>query len=256
MPIKLTIEDGVARLEFNRPDALNAINVALAQRFLEMCQQLQSRADVRVIVLAGAGRAFMAGGDLAAFRDSAEPVALASAIIGPLNQGLSMLAQMPQIVLGSVHGAVSGAGMSLALGCDLTIAAEDARFCLAYSAIAASLDGGGSWHLPRQIGLQRAMRLALLNEPLSAMQVLELGLVAEVVPSAQLQQRTMALAQKLACGPAGANAAIKRLLRQAGDRTLTEQLEDEHRAFAACAGSEDFREGITAFFDRRKPVFN
>lgn len=256
MPITLTIEERVARIEFNRPEALNAINVALAQRLLEICQQLQSRADVKVIVLAGAGRAFMAGGDLAAFRDSGEPAALASAIIEPLHQALRLLAQMPQIVLGSAHGAVSGAGMSLALGCDMTVAAEDARFCLAYSAIAASLDGGGSWHLTRQVGLQRAMRLALLNEPLSAAQALELGLVAEVVPAAQLTQRTLALAQQLAGGPAGANAAIKRLLRQAGDRTLTEQLEDEHQAFAACAGSDDFREGITAFFERRKPVFN
>ena len=255
MPIELTIEHGVARLEFNRPAALNAINVALASRLLAVCQQLQARADVRVIVLAGAGRAFMAGGDLVAFRDAPEPAALASAIIQPLHRALAMLAQMPQIVLGSVHGAVSGAGMSLALGCDMTLAADDTRFCLAYSAIAASLDGGGSWHLPRQIGLQRAMRLALLNEPLGAEQALELGLIAEVVPAPQLSQRTMELAQQLACGPVGANAAIKRLLRQAGDRTLAEQLEDEHRAFAACAASDDFREGITAFFDRRKPQF-
>ncbi|PRB77458.1 enoyl-CoA hydratase/isomerase family protein [Pseudomonas sp. MYb185] len=255
MPIELTIEHGVARLEFNRPAALNAINVALASRLLEVCQQLQVRADVRVIVLTGAGRAFMAGGDLAAFRDAPEPAVMASAIIQPLHRALAMLAQMPQIVLGSVHGAVSGAGMSLALGCDMTLAADDTRFCLAYSAIAASLDGGGSWHLPRQIGLQRAMRLALLNEPLGAEQALELGLIAEVVPAPQLSQRTMELAQQLACGPAGANAAIKRLLRQAGDRTLAEQLEDEHRAFAACAASDDFREGITAFFDRRKPQF-
>lgn len=256
MPITLTIEHGVARVEFNRPEALNAINVVLAQRLLEICQQLQARADVRVIVLAGAGRAFMAGGDLAAFRDSAQPAVLAAAIIEPLHQALALLARMPQIVLGSVHGAVSGAGMSMALGCDLTLAADNARFCLAYSAIAASLDGGGSWHLARQVGLQRAMRLALLNEPLSAAQALELGLVAEVLPAAQLPERTDELARQLASGPAGANAAIKRLLRQAGDRSLTEQLDDEQWAFVACAASEDFREGITAFFARRKPQFS
>lgn len=255
MPINLHIDGRVARIEFNRPEALNAINVALATRLLEICQQLQGRSEVRVILLSGAGRAFMAGGDLAAFRDTAAPAEMASAIIEPLHQALLILEQMPQIVLGSVQGAVSGAGMSLALGCDMTVAADDARFCLAYSAIAASLDGGGSWHLPRQVGLQRAMRLALLNEPLSAEQARELGLVAEVVPASQLSQRTMELAHQLACGPAGANAAIKRLLRQAGDRTLAEQLEDEHQAFAACAASDDFREGITAFFGRRKPVF-
>ncbi|WP_150304812.1 enoyl-CoA hydratase/isomerase family protein [Pseudomonas saliphila] len=256
MSIELSIAEGVAWVEFNRPQALNAINVELASRLLEICQELKARADVRVIVLAGAGRAFMAGGDLAAFRDSPEPAELASAIIQPLNQALAMLAQMPQIVLGSVHGAVSGAGMSLALGCDMSLAAEDTRFCLAYSAIAASLDGGGSWYLPRQVGLQRSMRLALLNEPLTAEQALNLGLVAEIVPAEQLRQRTESLARQLAGGPAGANAAIKRLLRQSGERTLEEQLENERLAFVECAASEDFHEGITAFFARRKPVYN
>jgi len=256
MPINLHIDNRVARIEFNRPEALNAINVALATGLLEICQQLQGRDDVRVIVLSGAGRAFMAGGDLAAFRDAAAPGEMASAIIEPLHQALLLLEQMPQIVLGSVQGAVSGAGMSLALGCDMTLAADNARFCLAYSAIAASLDGGGSWHLPRQVGPQRAMRLALLNEPVTAEQALAWGMVAEVVPADQLQQRTAAVAARLAAGPATAQAAIKRLLRQSTRQSLAEQLADEHRAFVECAGTTDFHDGITAFFERRKAVFS
>lgn len=256
MPINLHIEGRIARIEFNRPDALNAINVALASRLLEICQQLQQRTDIRVIILCGAGRAFMAGGDLAAFREAAAPAEMATAIIEPLHQALRLLEQMPQIVLGSVQGAVSGAGMSLALGCDMTLAADNTRFCLAYSAIAASLDGGGSWYLPRQVGLQRAMRLALLNEPVSAEQALVWGMVAEVVPTDQLQSRTQALAAQLAAGPATAQAAIKRLLRQSTRQSLAQQLDDEHRAFVQCAGSEDFNEGITAFFARRKPAFS
>ncbi|MFA5678377.1 MAG: enoyl-CoA hydratase-related protein [Pseudomonas sp.] len=256
MPINLHIEGRIARIEFNRPDALNAINVALASRLLEICQQLQQRTDIRVIILCGAGRAFMAGGDLAAFREAAAPAEMATAIIEPLHQALRLLEQMPQIVLGSVQGAVSGAGMSLALGCDMSLAADNTRFCLAYSAIAASLDGGGSWHLPRQVGLQRAMRLALLNEPVSAEQALVWGMVAEVVPTDQLPSRTQALAAQLAAGPATAQAAIKRLLRQSSCQSLAQQLDDELRAFVQCAGSEDFHEGITAFFARRKPVFS
>src|SRR5690606_18353337 len=119
--------------------------------------------------------------------------------------------------------------------------------------IAASLDGGGSWHLPRQVGLQRAMRLALLNEPVSAEQALNWGMVAEVVPADQLQERTAALAARLAAGPGTAQAAIKRLLRQSTRQSLAEQLDDEHQAFVDCAGTEDFGEGITAYFERRKP---
>jgi 2-(1,2-epoxy-1,2-dihydrophenyl)acetyl-CoA isomerase len=254
-PVRLEIAEGIARIVFDRPESLNAINVETAECFLALCQQLQARKDVRVIVLSGAGRAFMAGGDLAAFHSSDDPAQLASAIIQPLHRALALLEQLPQPVIGSVHGAVTGAGMSLALGCDLTIAADDARFCLAYLGIATSLDGGGSWHLLRQVGLQRAMQMALLNTVLSAEQALQLGLIARVVPAAELQTQTHELALRLASGPSFAYGQVKRLLRQAGTHTLQEQLDAEHEAFRACAGTADFREGIAAFFAKRKAEF-
>lgn len=253
--VRLKVVDGIAEVVFDRPQTLNAIDVATAEGFLAVCEDLQARSDVRVIVLSGAGRAFMAGGDLAAFHSSDDPPALASAIIEPLHRALLLLAQMPQPVLGSVHGAVSGAGMSIALGCDMTLAASDARFCLAYTAIATSLDGGGSWHLLRQVGRQKALELAVLNSVLSAAEALQLGLICRVVAPEELHEQTWKLARKLAQGPSFAFAQVKHLLRQAASNSLAEQLQAEHEAFRACAGTADFCEGISAFFDKRKAQF-
>lgn len=254
-PVRLDVVGGVARIVFDRPESLNAINVETAQAFLFLCEQLAARDDLRVIVISGTGRAFMAGGDLAAFHAASDPVDLASAIIEPLHRALALLATMPQPVIGSVQGPVSGAGMSIALGCDMTVAAADARFCLAYIGIATSLDGGGSWHLLRQLGLQRAMELALLNKVLTADEALHLGLITRVVAPAKLEEETACLARQLSSGPAFAYGQVKSLLRNAGTRTLPEQLDAEHDAFRACAGTADFREGIEAFFAKRKAVY-
>ena len=254
-PVRMEVAEGVARIVFDRPQALNAIDVETAQALLALCEQLQTRDDVRVIILSGAGRAFMAGGDLSAFHASDDPVQLASAIIEPLHRALTLLAQMPQPVIGSVHGPVSGAGMSIALGCDMTVAASDTRFCLAYIGIATSIDGGGSWHLLQQLGLQRAMEIALLNTVLSADEALQLGLITRVVPASELEAQTWRLALQLASGPTFAYGQVKCLLRQASTRTLAEQLSAEHESFRACADTADFREGVAAFFAKRKAVF-
>lgn len=254
--VQLSVGEGVAHIVFTRPEALNAINVATAEGLLAACEEVQLRADVRVVVLSGAGRAFMAGGDLAAFDIADDAPAVASAIIEPLHQALNILADMPQIVLGSVHGAVSGAGMSLALGCDMTLAADNTRFCLAYSAIATTIDAGGSWHLVRQVGLQRAMDLALNNRVLSAEEAYQLGIIIRVVSATELEAETHALAARLASGPAYAHRRMKGLLRQAGGRSLAEQLNAEHQAFRDCAFTDDFREGVSAFFAKRQAVFS
>jgi 2-(1,2-epoxy-1,2-dihydrophenyl)acetyl-CoA isomerase len=254
-PVKLELLDGVARITFNRPEAMNAIDVPTAEMLLQICQDLRSRQGLRVVVLSGAGKAFMAGGDLAAFRDSADQAVMASAIIRPLHGALTILSELPVPVIGSVQGAVAGAGFSLAIGCDVTIAALDARFCMAYLGIATSIDGGGSWHLVRQIGLQKAMDLVYTNASISAVEAVSLGLVARAVPRENLGEETEKLVAALASGPTFAYGRVRRLLRQAGRRALIEQLADEHDSFVACADTADFREGISAFFARRKPQF-
>lgn len=254
-PVSYAIQNGIAELVFNRPEALNAIDVETAQCLLQVCTEVLARDDVRVLVLRGEGRSFMAGGDLGAFARAEDPSALARAIIEPLNQALIALAMAEQPVIAAIHGPVSGAGMSIALGCDLTLAAHDTRLCPAYLAIAASLDAGGSWHLVRQLGLQSAMRIALLNEVITAEQALAQGLVAKVVDRAVLGEETQALALRLAQGPRHAQGQVKALLRAGLERGFAAQLEAELAAFSSCAAHADFSEGVRAFFEKRSPRF-
>ena len=158
-------------------------------------------------------------------------------------------------VIASLHGSVAGGSLSLALGCDLALAADDARFNLAYVNVAASCDVGGSWHLPRLVGLRRSMQIALLGETLGAAEALAMGLINRSVPAAELVSSTQVLAQRLAAGPTLAHGRMKRLLRASFDNDLSTQLDQERDAFQASAGTQDFNEALAAFFGRRKPTF-
>ncbi|MDO8312700.1 MAG: enoyl-CoA hydratase-related protein, partial [Sideroxyarcus sp.] len=224
--------------------------------FHEACQNLQHMIAIRVIVLSGEGKAFMAGGDLASFHaDLAAAPETARAMIEPLHAGLVILTELPQPVIACLHGAVAGAGVSIALACDLAIAADNTRFALAYSRIGTSLDAGGSWSLPRIVGLRKAMELSLLAAPLDAGDALRLGLVNRVVPLAELTIETEGWVQRLAAGPTVAYGKIKHLLRTSQTTQLVQQLSDEQAAFCACAKSDDFAEGLNAFFEKRQANF-
>lgn len=253
-PVLLSIDSGAAFIRFNRPTALNAINVALARRWRDVVIEVCARDDVRVIVLSGEGRAFMAGGDLRAFHADPDGAAdTARALIEPLNEGLIALANGDAPVIASVQGAVAGAGMSIALGADLCIAADDATFDMAYARIGASPDAGGSWHLPRLVGLRQAMSIALLSDRLSATQALQSNLVNRVVPAQSLASETEALAAQLSRGPTAAFGRIRRLLRGSLQHSLEQQLELECEAFAKGAETAAFREGVDAFVNKRVP---
>lgn len=252
-PLIVEREGRVMRLRFNRPQALNALDVATAQAFLAAAREIESDRSLGVVVMSGEGRAFVAGGDLQQLR--ATPVATADALIGPLHEALQRLAAADAIVIASLHGAVAGAGLSLALAADLAIAARDARFNLAYVNVGTSCDLGSSWALPRVVGLRKAMEIALLGETIDAAEALRLGLVNRVVPTDALAAETDALAQRLAGGPPIALAQIKGLMRRSLDRTLAEQLDAEQQAFRHCAATEDFSQALAAFFDKRAPRY-
>lgn len=248
-PLRYWRDGAIAHIRFNRPAVLNAIDVPTANGFLAACQAASEDKEVRVVVLSGEGRAFIAGGDLAAMKES--PVDTAQALIGPMHGGIALLAAMDAPVLASLHGAVAGGGLGVALAADLAIAAEGTRFNLAYVNIGASSDCSTSWALPRLVGMRKAMEIALLGESFDAAEALRIGLVNRVVPAATLQEETGKLARRLADGPPLALGRLKRLIRDSLGRGLQEQLDAEAAGFAACAGTADFAEGVAAFFDKR-----
>lgn len=252
-PVLLEREGSIATLRLNRPEVLNAADSALALAFRDACLALEADAGVRVVVLAGEGRAFMAGGDIAQFRDA--PHAIAETLIDPLHEGLQCLVRLRAPVIASLHGAVAGAGLSLAMACDLAIAAEGTRFSFAYARLGASCDLGGSWHLPRLVGLRRALEIALLGDSLDAAQALQLGLVNRVVPVDTLADETRQLAARLAAGAPVALGQLKRLMRNASSHDLPTQLAAERAAFVACVGTQDFQEGVAAFLSKRAPRY-
>ncbi len=252
-PVLLQRDGGVAILTLNRPGSMNALDIPMAQAFYGCCLALQGDPGVRAVVIKGAGRAFGVGGDLAALRD--DPAATAMALIEPLHQAVRLLTSMDAPVIASLHGAVAGGSMSLSMACDLAIAADTARFNLAYVNVGASCDLSGSWHLPRLVGLRNAMAIALLGDSLDAAEALRLGLVNRVVPAAELEAATMALAQRLAAGPTLAIGRTKRLLRQSLDNSLSTQLDLERDSFRDSTGTADFGEALDAFFGKRAPFF-
>lgn len=246
----------VAAVVFNRPERLNAIDPSLAEGVLAAVKRAIADPDVRVVTFAGKGKAFMAGGDLAFFRDAGLSAGEeANRLIGPLHEAIQRLSDSRLISIAALHGAVAGGGMSLALATDLAVCADDTRFNLSYLNVAATPDCAGSWNLVRHLGLRRALGIALLGSEVSAIAAFDLGLVNLITPTNELIVRTTAIADQLASGPGDAIAATKTLLRAAGDRSLSAQLAAEAQAFSAGAAGADFREAIGAFFEKRIPKF-
>lgn len=254
-PILLDIADGVARLRFNRPQVLNALDERMILAFAAAVEALDNEA-VRVVVLSGEGRGFLAGGDVGRFHAAgADAPAVVDAIIGPFHAAMTRLTTLRAPVVAALHGPVAGAGLSVALAADLAVASEDAKFTLAYSRIGTSPDGGASWSLPRVVGLRKAMELALLSDVVDAQEALRLGLVNKVVPAERLSAEVEALARRLADGPTQAYGRIKALLRGSFQHSLAEELELERRSFLSCAASADFAEGTAAFVEKRAACF-
>lgn len=250
----------VATLTLNRPESLNALDPAMVDALIARSAEAAGDDTLRVVVLRGAGRHFLAGGDIRTFAARLkEPPAQRSEgflrMIERLHAAIENLHRMPHPVVGVVHGAVAGFGLSLMNACDLVVAADDAYFASAYRQIALTPDGGGSWSLPRLVGMRKAMEIFMLGERFGAADALALGLVNKVVPAGELQAAAEALVGSLASGPVLALRNTKRLVRESLSQSLSEQLQAEARSFAECAGHPDFAEGIGAFLGKRPPDF-
>lgn len=253
-PVILRREGAVAHIRLNRPAQLNTVNVAAARAFLDCCRTIAAAADIRAVVLSGEGDAFGAGGDLNELQGDAASGALA--LIEPMHEAVMLMAELDVPFIASLHGVVAGGSLSLAMACDLAIAAEGTRFNLAYVSIGASCDGSASWSLPRIVGLRNAMAIALLGETFGADEALRLGLVNRVVPMAALESSTREIAQRLAAGPTRAIGRLKRLFRSSLDNDLRTRLDQERDEFVANVATEDFAAGIAAFLQKRRPQFN
>ena len=251
--VTLVRDGAIAFVEIRRPQRHNALDVETADALLEKCRALGREEGVRAVVLSGQGASFGVGGDLDELR--AGGAGTARRIIEPLHEAAMLLASMDAPVIAKLRGIVAGGSMSLALGCDLAIASEGVRFNFAYTNIGTTADVGGSWHLPRLVGLRRAMQIALLNEPIDAGQALALGLVNKVVPEDGLDAEVAALANTLARGPTEAFGRMKRLLRQSGTSGLRDHLAVELETFVDSAGTGDFVEAIEARLGKRTPHF-
>jgi 2-(1,2-epoxy-1,2-dihydrophenyl)acetyl-CoA isomerase len=244
----------IARITLNRPDRLNSFTRAM---HAELRQALGEAGDSRVIVITGAGRGFCAGQDL---NDRAvvpgEAVDLGETVEISWNPLVRLLAGASQPIIARVNGVAAGAGASLALACDLVIAAKSAKFIQSFAAIGLVPDTGGSWHLTRHLGQARAMGLALTGDPLSAEQAAEWGLIWKCVDDDQLDPTVDALAEKLAAMPPLGLAAIKQMMRTSWDRSLTEELNLQRDEMRRLGFTEDYREGVAAFLEKRTPTFS
>ncbi|MFZ3128240.1 MAG: enoyl-CoA hydratase-related protein [Rhodoferax sp.] len=252
-PLLVERKGAIVHLCFNRPQALNAVDVPMAHALLDALRTLTGDTTVRAVVLRGAGKGFMAGGDLATLR--ADPVQGAADLLGPLNAALELMAALNAPVIAQVHGVAAGAGLSLMLQADFVIAAQDTRFNLAYINLGTSCDVGASWALPRLVGMRKALEIALLGDTLTCNDAERCGLVNRVVPADQLEVEVSLLAERLASGPTLAYGAMKRLMRTAFDSDLPSQLALEAAAFGQCARTQDFRIGMESFYEKRPAHF-
>ena len=252
--VKIERADGVATLTLNRPDAYNALDLALGRELFQASIELDEDAGVRCVVITGSGKAFCAGGDVKSFVDNLGRIgAHIKELTTYLHGAISRLCRSDKPVIMAVNGVAAGGGFSLALSGDLVVAAESAKFSMAYSRIAATPDGSSSYFLPRLVGIRRSLELYLTNRPLAAREALEWGLITRVVPDGELASAVSTLARELAQGPSKAFGAAKRLFHQSTWESLETQMELEAQAIAASGRTEDFRAGVTAFADKKPP---
>ena len=244
----------IARITLNRPDRLNSFT---AQMHEELRDAIANLPDARVLVLTGAGRGFCAGQDLndRAVASGDHPVDLGMTVETCWNPLIRTLTSLPQPVIARVNGVAAGAGANIALACDIVVAAKSAKFIQSFSAIGLIPDSGGTWVLPRLVGQARALGLALTGEPLPAEKAAEWGLIWKAVDDDALDAEVDAIANKLASLPPLGLAAIKEMIRSTWSRTLDEELHLQRDEMRRLGFTEDYREGVAAFLEKRAPRF-
>ena len=253
-------EGHIATITLNRPEARNALSEGMVDGIAKALEDCMAQ-DVRAVIITGSGGSFCSGADVKDFTKALEqgpqgmpPYLKAKA--GRLHRTVMLkISQLPKPVIASINGVAAGAGVGLALACDMRVASEDSRLFLAFASIGATIAGGASYYLPRIVGRGLAMEAYLMNQPISAQRALEMCLVNRVVPADRLEEITLEMAQTLASGPTAAYGRVKALIDQSWNADLACQLDEEADAFGDNAMTQDFQEGITAFVEKRRPKF-
>lgn len=246
----------IGTMTFNRPEVFNAMSGELINTFRDVTAELARSTSLRALIIRGAGKAFLAGGDVGQFYKERNTVADTVKPLGDaLHEGIIAIRNMPFPVIAEVQGACAGAGVSVMMACDFAVASTAATFKTAYTQIGLSPDGGSTYFLPRLVGMRKAAELIMLSDVVKAEEALALGLVNRVVTPEHLSPEVAALAERLATGATQAYARAKRLINQSWQTPLQQHLDDEIAYFADCARTDDFKEGVTAFVEKRKPVF-
>jgi 2-(1,2-epoxy-1,2-dihydrophenyl)acetyl-CoA isomerase len=250
--VETSREGAVLTITLNRPDVLNALNAAMHQALAAALKEARSD-DVRAVVITGAGRGFCVGQDLSEFRDEAGDIG--ARLRGNYHPNITAFRALEKPVLAAVNGAAAGAGLSLACACDLRIASDQASFVPAFVKIGLVPDSGGTFFVTRLVGQARAFEWLCSGRALTAAEAQQWGLVSEVIDAEALAARAAAVAAELAALPTRAIGMTKRLLDRAGTASLGDQLEWEAQLQTAATGTDDFREGIAAFLEKREPRF-
>ena len=255
--VLVSLEGGVLQVTLNRPEKLNALNPEMHKLLRAALQRAAEEAQVRAVLLTGAGRGFCAGQDLSE-RDvspGAAPIDLSVSLGSHYNPLIRRLRELPKPVVCAVNGTAAGAGANIALACDIVVAAHSASFIQAFSRIGLVPDSGGTWLLPRLVGAARAMGLALLADKVSAEQAAEWGMIWKAVEDESLPGEAMQLATTLANGPTKGYALIKKAMYASATNSLDAQLDLERDLQREAGRSEDYREGVSAFKEKRAPKF-
>ena len=255
--IRFEVDGAIARLNLHRPDAANGLDSCMAAELRQAAKACSDDPRIKVVVLAAQGRFFCAGGDLREMLSHGDAIGeAAQALADDFHAAISLFANMQAVLIIAVNGVAAGGGFSLALIGDIVLAGESASFTMAYTRAGLCPDGASSYFLPRLVGLRRAQELMLTNRSLAAAEACDMGIVTRVVADDALATEADKLAKELAGGARLSNAYVKKLLLTSAGNDLDQQMTLEGQLLSRCAASADGREGIQAFFDKRKPEFD
>lgn len=255
LSIETQVETQVAYLRFNRPEVFNSFNREMALRFQDELDSCQADDDIRCIVITGNGKAFCAGQDLKEVTTPDENPGFKKILEEHYNPIVERIRKIEKPVVASVNGVAAGAGANIALACDIVIASEAASFIQAFSKIGLIPDSGGTFFLPRLIGFQKASALMMLGDKVSAEDAEKLGMVYRICPPEKLEEEVSVIAKKLAKMPTQALGYTKRLLNESMSNDLGQQLAMESKLQIISAQSDDYKEGVAAFIEKRRPIF-